>query len=173
MKGKYYVGFSLLLLGALLQVTSLQAQNLYVKKKDATWQSHALSNIRKMTFKDRVLRIDRTEAATLNCPLGELGFLSFVNFASLTSLQRLKADADVSIFPNPASGYFFVHLKNFTPERIWAYRLYDASGSLLQHAIFSASTTKIDVRNLPASLLFLHLTCDGVSLSMSKILNVK
>lgn len=173
MKGKHYVGLSLLLLGALLQSASLQAQSLYIKKKNAVWLSHSLSDIRKMTFKDRVLRIDKTGAGTLNFPLGELGFLSFVNFASVTSVQQLKVDSDVSVFPNPASGYFVVHLKNFTPDRIWAYRLYDASGTLLQQAFFSTSTTIIDVRNLPASLLFLHLTCDGVNLSVSKILNIK
>ncbi len=80
-------------------------------------------------------------------------------FIQVSVPELISPENDVSAYPNPASGYILIDLKNSSAQKI---ELLDVTGRIVRNAEnISASHVRLDRGNLNAGIYFLKIIANG------------
>lgn len=80
-----------------------------------------------------------------------------------------RIDLAYEAYPNPATGYLMLRLKDFNNENL-SYLLYDIKGNNLESKKITTSETNIDISNLSPSTYFLKLILNTKVVKSFKII---
>lgn len=109
-------GFLLLLVCTL---TTLQAQNLYVKNKSGVQTAYAISTIQKITFTSGNLSISKISGGENTYAFENLRFLNFSNTTPIpTETDFEKEDNAVLAYPNPFTNEVTIDLNDFGEQSV-------------------------------------------------------
>ena len=79
-----------------------------------------------------------------------------------------KSDPDYTAYPNPASGYVMLIVKNHKTENM-TYQIYDNSGKIIENKKVEGTETRIDLSSLIVAPYFLKVSLDGKEIRTFKI----
>jgi hypothetical protein len=82
--------------------------------------------------------------------------------------EASKLNADYIAYPNPASGYVMLIVKNYKTGNI-TYQLYDNSGKIIESKNIESNETRIDLSSLIVAPYFLKVSLDGKEIRTFKI----
>jgi hypothetical protein len=113
-------------------IANLLSQNtLYIKENEGTQASFILGNIKKLTFPEGNLMVQKTDGSTDNSKLSNLRYLSFNNFKTDVALLNVDENTKMSIFPNPASNNLQVSFEGIIEDKVQL-EIIDLQGKVLQ-----------------------------------------
>ncbi|MCX6352338.1 MAG: T9SS type A sorting domain-containing protein [Bacteroidetes bacterium] len=113
-------------------------------------------------------KLSINEARIVDSNLTKLSFDvshdSFYVYQNTTAIRDyLKANRNISLYPNPASTLLMVNFKDLQPEKISIHNIY---GQEVYSVIRPTETTQtIDVSNLPHGIYFLQVLTEGAVVS--------
>ena len=79
-----------------------------------------------------------------------------------------NVNPDYTTYPNPASGYVMLKVKNFKTENM-TFQLYDNSGKIIESKEIESNETRIDLSSLIVAPYFLKVSLDGKEIRTFKI----
>ena len=79
-----------------------------------------------------------------------------------------KSNPDYTTYPNPASNYIMLIVKNYKTENM-TYQLYDNSGKIIESKEIESNETRIDLSSLIVAPYFLKVSLDGKEIRTFKI----
>jgi hypothetical protein len=76
----------------------------------------------------------------------------------VTELPETKhIELNFSVYPNPASEFLYLTIKDFSEKENWICRLYDGQGNLLQADNVYEARKTFDLKSLPPGVYFLKV----------------
>ncbi len=88
----------------------------------------------------------------------------------ITSLNIIpQADLEVNVFPNPATNYIILQIKNLN-EKSLQYVIYDLEGKEFMRRNVTSFEEKIDLQNLKPSIYLLKVLYNSDELNIYKII---
>ena len=95
-----------------VSLSSVTAQNIYVKEKSGTQTPYELSNIRKLTFSSGNLNVTKIDNATEVYSLSDLQYLSF--FDMTTEIEEILTENNslLKVYPNPVTDNIIINISN-------------------------------------------------------------
>lgn len=96
----------------------------------------------------------------------EFGYKDNVQFqVNMVNIPQMYPEQDLTIFPNPASGYF--NIKSEDPCEV---KLYNINGQLFKTMNIIAGTTRMNISDIPIGLYYLCFTGKNISFARKLIL---
>jgi hypothetical protein len=86
-----------------------------------------------------------------------------------TGRTEVAADLHISVFPNPATDYFFLSFPGYRKEA-HTLRLFDAAGKSLYFDEIKEETSQIDVQSLATGTYFLQIANSEQIIELFKII---
>jgi hypothetical protein len=86
-----------------------------------------------------------------------------------TAVQEAETDINISIFPNPASDFISLKVKNETVKDL-TYQLYNLQGKILQSEQLSSDETLINMSQYGSASYFLIITNQNQAIKTFKII---
>lgn len=83
-----------------------------------------------------------------------------------------KATPKLVVYPNPATGRFFIESQNID-DKVCRYRVYDDCGKLLFSDNMANGIGTVDLTDRPDGIYFIHLIVNGKVVSYQKIVKVQ
>lgn len=88
-------------------ILTLEAQNLYIKDKNDIQNMFVINEIKKITFSDDTVKIDKYQNKDLKFAIAEIQYISFFDYTPVsfnnTSLQEKEY-----LFPNPTANILYI-----------------------------------------------------------------
>lgn len=134
-------------------LTSIQAQNLYIKPKDNAQLFIELNNIQKLTFSQGKVVAHKYNSGIDTFNLNELRFLSFQNYLTAIDERKTKtANNYFSAYPVPANDWLYVDLrKNENPNGFIS--ILSLDGKILKTSNSNSEViVKLNISNLPTGV---------------------
>lgn len=132
-----------------LGLTGLQAQTMYVKQSIGTQTSYALSSIRKMTFSEGNISVQKTDNTTGEYALSGLRYLNFTNLTSSIGKPLQVQEPLLNAFPNPVSNVLCIDLTDTTLGK-GTLSMYNFEGKfVLSQQLNQTGVHAIDISHLP------------------------
>jgi hypothetical protein len=114
-----------------IALTGLQAQIMYVKEKGGTQTSLALNDIRKISFAEGNLAVNRANGISGIYALSNIRYLSFTDYATSFSEQRLQQSLGMFLYPNPTEDILQIKYESVIPG-FMQIRIIDVQGRLVK-----------------------------------------
>lgn len=144
----YLKRFLIILLFLGLRITSVEAQStLYVKEKLGDQNTYNLNDLRRFSFLNGALQIEKIDGSNFNFALASIRYLSFTEYADnptdpiATSILN-PVFSDIRIYPNPVKSILYIE----TSELITV-DILNSTGQVMMSKIIS-SNESVDVQNL-------------------------
>jgi hypothetical protein len=154
--------FCFLLAGVAIQAHAQQREYLYVYAPDATAQSFALSDIRKITFTEQGLNVQPVTGAATVLPYSAVSKLSFEPWD--VSIETPAADDGVKVYIN--SETLFVE----SATEIAAVNLYNSQGVLVQNIAPLSLSANLSLSGIAPGVYIVQVF-NQQGISSHKILN--
>ena len=160
MKSKKVTLISVLLFGIGF---GLNAQtSMYLKKNDGTQMDIDIDSLRKLTFLNSDLQVNKTVAATQSYTLSGLRYLSFKNHqTSISAIESLKVNTLIS-YPNPVSNELIFEFFSAESSQV-NLSIFNLQGQVLfqqtMDSYVGAHKGKINVAQIPDGLYFFSVRC--------------
>lgn len=107
----------------------MKAQTLNIFLKSNLTETYALSDIRRVTFSQNEMLVDRRNGITVSYPLVDIVRYTF---SQTTGLSEAYKNAKMSLYPNPATDKTRLHIGSEVPQDI-KIELFDVSGKLINN----------------------------------------
>jgi len=91
-----------------LYVLPISAQNLYVRNANETQEIYQLSSISKLSFSGGNLIVHKTDNSTVTHAISEIRYMSFSDYVDIF-MPREQEDV-LTVYPNPASNLLNINL---------------------------------------------------------------
>jgi hypothetical protein len=132
-----------------LELTGLQAQTMYVKQSIGMQASYALSSIRKMTFSEGNISVQKTDNTTGEYGLSGLRYLNFTNLTSSIDKPLQVQEPLLNAFPNPVRNVLCIDLTG-TAQGKGTLSMYNFEGKfVLSQQLNQTGVHAIDISHLP------------------------
>ena len=135
--------------------------NLYVHEKSGSTQSFALSGIKKLTFTDYNISIERKGTTTEYFSIENIAYMGFK--APVNIFER--PTENFSIYPNPVTNNLTVANNGLIDDL----KIFDIQGKIYLNFAPKAETINIDMSSFAAGVYFLRLVSNG-KISTSKVI---
>lgn len=167
MKHKRLKLVAVLLLG--LGLTSLQAQNMYVRESNNTQTVYALSNIQKITFSSGDLTIVKADNSSQSYALNSLQYLNFTDLSTDIEEQKDFDSKSLLAYPNPVSNELTIDLSGMKSLN-GTLRILNIEGKVMKTQVVSSSTiVMFDMSQLPMGIYFCQYN-NGIEIKTVKII---
>ncbi len=99
-------------------------------------------------------------------PHADMGMKGIIVVEDIPSnVQKLAANASVSIYPNPGNGRFEISLNDLAFSYQNDLQIYNAAGQLLHHSIMKNAKQQVDLSNQPAGIYFLRMKMNEATIT--------
>jgi len=142
-------------------LTAHAQHELVIHEKGGSTQSFALSSIKKLTFTEDNMFIERKEANTVSLFIDNILYLDFQPYVNI--LEKLQTD--YKIFPNPVTSNLTVEHS----ETIDDLKIFDMQGKMYLHILPKTETVNIDMSSLEAGIYFLRIVSND-KINTSKVM---
>jgi hypothetical protein len=131
-------------------VTSLQAQNMYVKKTNSSQTNYSFSNIQKMNFSSGNLHVTKLNNDIVTYPLNDLKQLNFSSIVLGINTSRVfKNQKKLIAYPNPATNVLNIDLSGASQNK-GTLSIYNFEGkAVINKEVFSNDILSFDISDLP------------------------
>ena len=157
--------YRLFILSALLlsffYLKGLNAQNMYVNEKNGTQTTFSINEIRKLTFANDNIDINKNDNSTESFALVDIQHINFINTNNVN--EEYMERNSFLLFPNPANNIVNIHCNNLDKEAVKV-EVYNSKGIMvLQELIFQNNETiQINISNLNAGIYFIHFNNNDI-----------
>jgi len=134
---------------------------LFVHEKGGSTQSFALSAIKKLTFTEYNMFIERKEASAVSFLIQNIACMGFQSPVNILERQT----ENFSIYPNPITNILTV--KN--SETIDELKIFDMQGKMYLHISPKNEIVNIDMSSFAAGIYFLRIVSNN-KISTSKVI---
>jgi hypothetical protein len=152
----------------LRNITAPSTGKLFVYETDGTKQSFLLETVRKLTFSETAMQVNKKNGETASILFADLRCFSFYDnlYQSGTGTDALSVvTAAVNVYPNPVVNE--VHFKN--AENILGVSMYDMRGRKLLQLDSESSEISLSLGSYPAGIYLLQIV-DKNGISIKKII---